>query len=181
MIPHDCVMHPAVLFCRHGMLTDCHQIADCLATLPLLRLQLLGVVRTRRSGRLPGASPASTSLPDVCALPLAAERQPQDARTARDDFSCSAGQTHPAQQADDDSPSWQHLAADGRTLAQHSSAPKRDGDAASAALPDPPTVLELVIGDEVRLPGCAPQHAMVEPSSSQCRCRPQTLFSASQA
>jgi len=122
------------------------------------------MVRTRRGGRLPSAGPAPPPLQEsqVAALPTDAQRH--EATAVDTQLGDDADQTQSAQEPYAAKLSRQRLSVEGRSAALHGSTPGHQGEAASAALPDPPTVLELVVGDEVGRP--AAFHRTWQPSLS---------------
>ncbi len=86
-------------------------------------------------------------------------------------------QTQSAQEPSAATLAKQCLAVEGRSAAQHGSTPSQGDDAASAALPDPPPVLELVIGDEVGCPAAFHRAWQVSPAAVSVHADLQKLHS----
>ena len=111
----------------------------------LCHVQLLGAVRRRHSGQLPHPPMPPTPLPTRG--PARLPNAPQPSRAA------SGGQSRPGESAEQvpsarmeslDGPAGQLATDDGQ------SSRRGEGNTAAEPAPDPPTVLELVVGDKVR-------------------------------
>ena len=120
-------------------------------------MQLLGAVRTRRSGQLPGTPAAAPLLPGRRAPTLPSEQDPHGADTAGEQQTISAKETPPAQSSDTRVASAQPGAAIDRRRSptQHAAAHNSEGSGKLPPLPDPPNVLELVIAMRCSGVACA--------------------------